>query len=62
MHIHHDLPEIKMKCDLNFSAIAHSNKQKLISWQISIVVFSNALMEMLLIKLGDKRVLYTLYS
>ena len=47
----HGVPEIKMKDDLNFSAIAHSDKQ--ISRQISTIVFSNALVETLLIKLGD---------
>ena len=40
-----------MKDDLSFSTIAHGDKQ--ISLQISTIVFSNALLETLLIKLGD---------
>ena len=45
----HGVPEIEMKDDLNFSAMAHSDKQ--ISRQISTIVFSNALVETFLIKL-----------
>ena len=37
----HGAPEIDMNDDLNFSAMAHSEKQ--ISRQISTIVFSNAL-------------------
>ena len=48
--MHHGVPEIEMKDDLNFSAIANRDKQ--ISRQISTIVFSNALVETL-IKLGD---------
>ena len=44
----HGVPEIEMKDDLNFSAMAHSDKQ--ISRQISTIVFSNALVETFLIK------------
>ena len=51
MRIRHEVPEIEMKDVLNFSAIAHSDKQ--ISRQISTVVFSNALVETLSVKLGD---------
>ena len=47
MHMRHGVPEI----EINFSAIAHSDKQ--VSLQISTIVFSNALVETLLIKLGD---------
>ena len=47
-----------LKDDLNFSAIAHSDKQ--ISQQIS-TIFSNALVETLLIKLGDSA-LYVLFG
>ena len=36
----HGVPEIEMSDDLNFSAMAHSDKQ--ISRQISTIVFSNA--------------------
>ena len=50
--MHHGVPEIEMNNDFNFSAKAHGNKQ--ISRQISTIVFSNALVEMLLKKkLGD---------
>ena len=55
----HGMPEIKMKDDFNFSAIAHSDKQ--ISQQISTIVFSNALVKTLLIKLGDSA-LYVLFG
>ena len=51
MHIRHGVPEIEMKEDLTFSVIAHRDKQ--ISRQISTIVFSNALVETLLIELGD---------
>ena len=47
----HGVPEIEMNSDLNFSAMAHADKQ--ISRQISTIVFSNAFVEALLIKLGD---------
>ena len=47
----HGVPEIEMNDDLNFSAMAHSDKQ--ISRHISTIVFSNALVETLLLKLGD---------
>ena len=57
--MHHGVPEIEMEDDLNFPAMAHSDKQ--ISWQISTIVFSNALMETLLIKLGDSA-LYVLFG
>ena len=46
MRKHHGVPEIEMEDDLNFPAMAHNDKQ--ISWQISTIVFSNALMETLL--------------
>ena len=45
------VPDIEMNDDLYFSAMAHSDKQ--ISRQISTIVFSNAVVETLLIKLGD---------
>ena len=48
--MHHGVPEIEMNNDFNFSAKAHGNKQ--ISRQISTIVFSNALVEMLLKKTG----------
>ena len=47
----HGVPEIEMNNDLNFSAMAHADKQ--ISRQISTIVFSNAFVKALLIKLGD---------
>ena len=47
----HGVQEIKMNDDFNFLAMAHSDKQ--ISRQISTIVFSNTLVETLLIKLGD---------
>ena len=53
------VPEIEINDDLNFSAMAHSDKQ--ISRQILTIVFSNALMETLLIKLGDSA-LYVLFE
>ena len=59
MRIRHGVSEIEMKNDLNFSAIAHCDKQ--ISGQISSIVFSNALVETLLIKLGDSG-LYVLFG
>ena len=43
--MHHSVPEIEMNEDLNFSSVAHGDKQ--ISWQISSIVFSNALVETL---------------
>ena len=45
------VPEIEMNDDLNFLAMAHRDKQ--IYRQILKIVFSNALVELLLIKLGD---------
>ena len=51
MRKRHGVPEIEMNDDLNFSAMAHSDKQ--ISRHISTIVFSNALVETLLLKLGD---------
>ena len=39
----HGVPEMEMKDDLNFSAIAHSDKQ--MPRQVSTIVFSNALVE-----------------
>ena len=59
MRMHHGVPEIEMKDDLNFSAIANRDKQ--ISRQISTIVFPNALVETLLIKLGDNA-LYVLFG
>ena len=53
------VPEIEINDDLNFSAMAHSDKQ--ISRQILTIVFSNALVETLLIKLGDSA-LYVLFE
>ena len=47
----HGVLEIEIKDDLNFSAMAHSDKQ--ISRKILTIIFSNALVETLLIKLGD---------
>ena len=47
----HGVPEIEMKDDLSFSAIVHSDKYP--AWQIPTVVFSNDLVETLLIKLGE---------
>ena len=41
MRIRHGVPEIEMNDDLNFLAMANSDKQ--ISRQISTIVFSNAL-------------------
>ena len=56
----HGMPEIEMNDDLNFSAIAHSDKQ--ISRQTStMIVFSNALVETLLTKLRDSA-LYVLFG
>ena len=43
MRMRYGVPEREMKDDLNFSAIAHSDKQ--VSWQISNIVFSNGLVE-----------------
>ena len=43
MRMRHGVPEIEMNDDLNFLAMAHSDKQ--ISRQISTIVFSNALVE-----------------
>ena len=43
MRMRHGVPEMEMKDDLNFSAIAHSDKQ--MSRQVSTIVFSNALVE-----------------
>ena len=51
MRTRHGVPEIEKNDDLNFSAMAHSDKQ--ISQQMSTIVFSNALVETLLIKLAD---------
>ena len=55
----HGVLEIEMNDDLNFSAMVHSDKQ--ISRQISTIVFSNALVEALLVKLGDSA-LYVLFG
>ena len=51
MRMRHGMPEIEMNDELNFSSMAHSDKQ--ISQQISTIVFSNALVETLLKKLRD---------
>ena len=60
MRMLHGMPEIEMNDDLNFSAIAHSDKQ--ISRQTStMIVFSNALVETLLTKLRDSA-LYVLFG
>ena len=59
MRKRHGVTEIEMNNDLNFSAMAHIDKQ--ISRQISTIVFSNALVETLLIKLGDSA-LYVLFE
>ena len=48
----HGVPEIEMNDDLDSSAMAHS-RQTNITQQISTIVFSNALMETLIIKLGN---------
>ena len=55
----HGVPEIEMTDNLNFSAMAHSDKQ--ISRQTLTSVFWNALVETLLIKLGDSA-LYVLFE
>ena len=55
----HGVPKIEMNGDLNFLAMAHSDKQ--ISREISTIVFSNALVETLLIKLGESA-LYVLFG
>ena len=55
----HGVPEIEMNDDLNFSGHGPSDKQ--ISRQISTIVFSNALAETLLTKLGDSA-LYVLFG
>ena len=52
----HGVPEIEMN---HFLAMVQSDKQ--ISRQISTIVFSNALVETLLIKLGDSA-LYVLFG
>ena len=57
--MHHGVPEIEMNDNLNFSAMTHSDKQ--IFRQISTIVFSIALVETLLIKLGDSA-LYALFG
>ena len=59
MRKRYGVTEMEMNDDLNFSAMAHIDKQ--ISRQISTVVFSNALVETLLIKLGDSA-LYVLFG
>ena len=51
MRMRHGVPEIEMNDDHNFSAMTHSDKQ--ISRQISTIVFSNTLLEALLMKLVD---------
>ena len=51
MRTRHGVPEIEKNDDLSFSAMAHSDKQ--ISQQMSTIVFSNALVETLSIKLAD---------
>ena len=38
--MHHSVPEIEMNSDLNFLAMANSDKQ--ISLEISTIIFSNA--------------------
>ena len=57
----HGVPEIEMNDDLSFSnsAMNHSDKQRFC--QISTIVFSNAFVETLLIKLGDSA-LYMLFG
>ena len=57
--MHHVVPKIVMNDELNFSAMAHSDKE--ISRQISSIIFSNALVKTLLIKLGDSA-LYVLFG
>ena len=44
----HGVSEIEIKDDLTFSTMAHSDKQ--MSRQISIIIFSNALVETLLLQ------------
>ena len=60
MRMRHGVPEIEINDDLNFSAIAHSGKH----WNILANIdyrFYNALVEALLIKLGDSA-LYVLFG
>ena len=59
MRMRHGVPEIEMNDDLNFSAMAHSDKQ--LSRQISTIVFWNASEKTLLIKLGNSA-LYLLFG
>ena len=59
MRMCHGVPEREMNDDLNFSGMVHSDKQ--ISRQTSTIVFSNTLVETLLIKLGDSA-LYVLFK
>ena len=55
----HGVPEIEMNDNLNFSSMTHSDKQ--IFRKISTIIFSIALVETLLIKLGDSA-LYALFG